>query len=223
MQIGGSFLRLLRFSLYWTAVVLVVIELIVDALSLSSINKWSNETGGLFDHGVFNELRGAAGYTMFVTLLTLLLMPAIVCGSGLAQRGITVAAILNRVVVELATVAVLMVLWFVSGVVMANYAGTGGCGGNGLCSRFKAATAFAWLLFFDLLAATAVLVLILLRTRSSGGDIRTTYAYDVGEPTATPAMVAGAPMHADQPYPPSVGGVESYYGNQPKVAMPAPN
>ncbi|KAJ2514784.1 hypothetical protein GGI11_003970, partial [Coemansia sp. RSA 2049] len=65
MQIGGSFLRLLRFSLYWTAVVLVVIELIVDALSLSSINKWSNETGGLFDHGVFNELRGAAGYTMF--------------------------------------------------------------------------------------------------------------------------------------------------------------
>ncbi|KAJ1665813.1 hypothetical protein IW140_002894 [Coemansia sp. RSA 1813] len=218
MLVSNTLLRGVRFYLYVSAILLVVIELIVDALSLSSINDLSDSLPSGYRSGL-SHVRGAAGYTMFVTLITLLLVPSIAFGGILANRGIAIAAILNRVLLEVSAVSALTLFWFVSGCVMANYAD---CGGRGMCSRFRAATAFAWLLFFNLLAEVAILVLILLKIRSSNGDIKTAYTYDVDDVSPTPVMAA-APMHSEQPYSPTARAEESYYESQPKVAMPTPH
>ncbi|KAJ2388791.1 hypothetical protein GGI23_005980 [Coemansia sp. RSA 2559] len=220
MQVSSSLLRGVRFYLYTCAILLVVIELIVDALSLSSINDLSDLLsfggGNPLDH-----LRGAAGYTMFVTIATILLLPLLGFGGMLASRGFAMASILNRVLIELITASTLALFWFVSGCVMANYAGSGGCGSNNLCQRFRAATAFAWLLFFNLLAEIAILVLILLKVRANNGSIMTTYTYDVDDVSGSPVMAAG-PLHSEQPFPQSARAEESYYDNNPKVNMPTP-
>ncbi|KAJ1798751.1 hypothetical protein LPJ59_002290 [Coemansia sp. RSA 2399] len=220
MQVSSSLLRGVRFYLYTCAILLVVIELIVDALSLSSISNLSDGLPSGIDDGL-DHLRGAAGYTMFVTLATILLLPLLGFGGIIAHRGLAMAAVLNRVVIELITASTLALFWFVSGCVMANYAGDGGCGSNSLCQRFRAATAFAWLLFFNLLAEIAILVLILLKVRANNGNIMTTYTYDVDEVSNTPTMAAG-PLHSEQPFPQSARAEESYYDNNPKVNMPTP-
>ncbi|KAJ2547448.1 hypothetical protein EV175_005219 [Coemansia sp. RSA 1933] len=221
MLFSSALLRGVRFYLYTSAILLVVIELIVDALSLSSINDLADALPSGYGGSAVSHIRGAAGYTMFVTLVTLLLVPVIAFGGMIASRGFQMAAMLNRVLLEISTVSLLMLFWFVSGCVMANYSGGGSCGSSSLCQRFRAATAFAWLLFFNLLAEVGILVLILLKIRSNSGDIKTAYTFEVEDISATPVMAAG-PIHSDQPYPQSARAEESYYDNNPKVSMPTP-
>ncbi|KAJ1848993.1 hypothetical protein LPJ57_008446, partial [Coemansia sp. RSA 486] len=54
-------LQTLRFWLYAAAILFAVVELIVDALAL----------GALSDYSFVGELKGAAGWTMFVTVVGL--------------------------------------------------------------------------------------------------------------------------------------------------------
>ncbi|KAI9502407.1 hypothetical protein GGI25_004693 [Coemansia spiralis] len=196
---SDTLLKILRFYLYITALVFVVIVLITDAVSLSKLDKYPS--------GYVSEHKGAAGYTMFVTLASLILIPLITFGHHLA-----VFAVLSRVLHELILNAVLAVFWFVAGCVMANYSGGGGCYGSSLCSSFRAATAFSWLTFFVLLAQIVFLVLVVMRVRRNNGDIRAPYGYDSGY-GGNAGGAAAPPMHSEEPY----------YETQPKVEMPTPH
>ncbi|KAJ2658072.1 hypothetical protein IW148_004861 [Coemansia sp. RSA 1199] len=215
-MIPTPLLRLLRYSLYLTIIGLAVIELIVDAVALGALAN--------FDYGgfrlSFSAEKGAAGYTMFVTLITLLFIPALTFANVIVNRGVGAAAKLNHIINEVSISAFFTVLWFVAAVVMAVYAGNGECGGFSLCSKFKAATAFAWFPFFVFLVQTVVLVLIMMRIRGNGGSMKTpAYEVDGAEnlPTAAP------PIHVDNdPYTHSAKDENAYYNSNPQVAMPAP-
>ncbi|KAJ1645776.1 hypothetical protein J3B02_003650, partial [Coemansia erecta] len=202
-------LQALRFWLYAAAILFAVIELIVDALAL----------GALADYGFVSEHKGAAGWTMFVTVVGLITIPLIMFGNIMVSLGFNFIQPLNRILHELIVVVTLDVFYFVAGIVMANYAGGGGCGGSSVCSKFKAATAFPWLSFFVLLVQSVVLGLLLHIVRVNGGSLATpSYEID-GE---FPVVAAAPPQHGTDPYPAPVQGAPSSYDDQPHVSMPMP-
>ncbi|KAJ1723231.1 hypothetical protein LPJ61_005846 [Coemansia biformis] len=157
---------------------------------------------------------------MFVTLATLITIPIIAFGNLLASRGFAFATKSNYIISEVANSVLFTVLWFIAGVVMANYAGDGGCGGLSMCQKFKAATAFAWFPFFVFLCNSVVLVMLLLRVRKNGAPM-TTLAYEVDFESGN-APAPGAPQNVDAPYAQQGKNDASYYGSSPQVAMPAP-
>ncbi|KAJ2338533.1 hypothetical protein IWW50_006678 [Coemansia erecta] len=214
-MIPTPLLRLLRYSLYLTAIGLAALELIVDAVALAALNNF-NVRGVRVD---FSAHKGAAGYTMFVTLITLLFIPVLTFANVLSNRGVNAAAKLNHISHELSVASFFTVLWFIAGVTMAVYAGDGDCFGLSVCKKFKAATAFAWFPFFVFLLLTSVLVIIMLRIRANGGSMKTP-AYEVdGDIESQPAA---PPQHVDvDPYAQSPKGENSYYNSNPQIAMPA--
>ncbi|KAJ2452776.1 hypothetical protein EV183_002674 [Coemansia sp. RSA 2336] len=214
-MISSALLRLLRYSLYLAAITLAVVELIVDAVALAALN--DTYRGISFS---FPDEKGAAGYTMFVTIVTLLFIPVVTFANVLANRGFGIAARFNQILTELAVTAFFLVLWFVAGVVMATYAGRYECIGFSLCGKFKAATAFAWLPFFVFLAQTAVLVLILLRIRANGGNLKS-MTHDIDGDAGLPTAVAAPPQHVETPYAQPKDNEGSYYNSNPQVNMPA--
>ncbi|KAJ2796013.1 hypothetical protein H4R20_005682 [Coemansia guatemalensis] len=215
-MLGANLLRLLRYSLYLWITFLVVIELIVDAVALAAVND--------FDQLDLSGQKGAAGYTMFVTLATLLLIPLISCSMFLVNRGVGFAGKLNLIVTELAVASIFSVLWFIAGVVMA-VKSRGDCFGLSVCKKFKAATAFAWLPFFSFLFLTSVLVLIWRIIRSNGGSLSTpTHALDSNMEAGHPSVAAAAPpQHPETSYAPDASKNEGgYYSSNPQVNMPSP-
>ncbi|KAJ2158890.1 hypothetical protein GGF46_003435 [Coemansia sp. RSA 552] len=226
MGLTSSLLRVLRYSLYLGIIFLAVIELIVDAVALGGLNS----QGGLVS---LSAERGAAGYTMFVTILTLLVIPLVAFGTLLASMGMGFASSVNRIGTELSVAGAFTVLWFVSGVVMAVKADVN-CRGVSVCQKFKAATAFAWIPWLFFVGLSGVLVLILMRIRASGGNMQS-LAYDIdGEANQpqVPPQAAGAPQHMEATpqhmeagaySPQSTGKYEgdSYYQSNPAVNMPA--
>ncbi|KAJ1721851.1 hypothetical protein LPJ53_003671 [Coemansia erecta] len=205
-------LQTLRFWLFVAAFVSAVIELIVDAVAL----------GALAGIPFSGEHKGAAGWTMFATAVSLIIIPLLAFGGYMASRGFGFAILLNRVLYELIIVVTLDVFVFVAGIVMANYAS--GCpSALSVCAKFKAATAFPWLSFFILLAQSVVVGLLLHLVRTNGGSVFTTLSYDVeGE---FPVVSAAPPQHGSDPYPAPVQGAPSaaYYESQPQVSMPEPH
>ncbi|KAJ2321402.1 hypothetical protein H4S02_009251 [Coemansia sp. RSA 2611] len=210
-MLSTALLRLLRYTLYLAAIFLALLEFIVDAVALAALNQRIN--GFRID---FSAHKGAAGYTMFVTLATLLFLPVVTFANILANRGFGAAAKLNRIGHELAVAGLFTALWFIAGVVMAVYAGEGDCFGFSVCKKFKAATAFAWFPFFVFALQTGVLVLILQRIRSSGGTLQTP-AHQIDDE----AQAAAPPQHVEQPFERAHKAEESYYNSNPEVAMPA--
>ncbi|KAJ2850811.1 hypothetical protein IWW36_001626 [Coemansia brasiliensis] len=213
-MLSSALLRLLRYSLYLTAITLAVIELIVDAVALAALN----DTYRGFSFSFTNE-KGAAGYTMFVTIVTLLFIPIVTFANILVNRGFGAAARFNQILTELSNTVFFLVLWFIAGVVMAVYAGSGDCFGFSVCKKFKAATAFAWLPFFVFLAQTAVLVLILLRIRANGGNMKS-MTHDIDGDAGLPTAVAAPPQHVETPYSQPNKGEGAYYNSNPQVDMP---
>ncbi|KAI7827205.1 hypothetical protein BX661DRAFT_182862 [Kickxella alabastrina] len=210
-MVGIALLNLARFSLYIAAIVLAVIEFIVDAVALAALNNFGLSSGPV----------GAAGWTMFVTIISLLILPILAFGNVLTRKNIKFVHLFNRILYELIIVGTLCLFLFISGIVMANYAGSGGCFGISVCSKFKAATAFPWLSFFVLLVLSVVLTLMLLKVRKSGGDIKAALSYEIQD--EYPAVAAAPPQTASEPYPAAVqGGNIRYYDSHPDVSMPVP-
>ncbi|KAJ2723670.1 hypothetical protein GGI07_002465 [Coemansia sp. Benny D115] len=214
-------LQKVRFFAYIAIIVLSVVELIVDAVNLAALNDTVVVGGIRYSFGD-SGAKGASGWTMFVTLITLLVAPLLAFGSILTNKGIPFVHLFNRLFFELITVVVFLIFWFISGVVMAVYAPSGSCHGISVCSKMQAATAFPWLNFFAFLVVTIVLTILLLKVRSNGGNAQTTLTYEIENDY--PAVTAGAPEH-NIGYP--SGGVqptnESYYNLHPDVNMPVPN
>ncbi|KAJ2785135.1 hypothetical protein H4R18_000723 [Coemansia javaensis] len=214
-MVSTALLKLLRYSLYLAVLVLAFIELIVDAVALAGL-KTINVFGFYYS---FGPPRGAAGYTMFVTLATLFVVPIIAFGNLLANRGISLATRANHIVNEVAAASFFTVLWFAAAVAMAYYAGDTDCYGYSACSKFKAATAFAWFPFFVFLCLTITLVILLVRVRKAGAPL-TTLAYEVDVEAGRPGPAV--PQHVDAPYPSTGKSEGGYYGSQPQVTMPTP-
>ncbi|KAJ1931664.1 hypothetical protein GGF37_007314, partial [Kickxella alabastrina] len=118
-MVGIALLNLARFSLYIAAIVLAVIEFIVDAVALAALNNFGLSSGPV----------GAAGWTMFVTIISLLILPILAFGNVLTRKNIKFVHLFNRILYELIIVGTLCLFLFISGIVMANYAGSGGCFG----------------------------------------------------------------------------------------------
>ncbi|KAJ1996526.1 hypothetical protein GGI02_001516 [Coemansia sp. RSA 2322] len=218
MPMNTSYLKLARFSLYLAAIVLAAVSLIVDAVALAALNQ--KYTVGLFSFSFGDSSnKGAAGFTMFVTLVSLILLPALAFGNVLVAKGFGQVEILNRVLWEMVTVSVLGLFWFIAAVVMASYA-SGSCGGLSVCTKFNAATAFAWLAFFAVLGVAITVGLMLHVVRTSGGDIKQalTHNFDSGYPN-TQARAGDVESH---PYPGAAAGGNAYYSSSPAVNMPVP-
>ncbi|KAJ2443230.1 hypothetical protein GGF42_006705 [Coemansia sp. RSA 2424] len=221
MALNTSMLKLARFYLYIAAIVLTVVTFIVDAVSLASLK--SVYAG--FYYLAYSSNKGAAGYTMFVTIVSLFLIPALAFGNVLARKGFGFVEILNRVLYELIAVCVLGLFWFIAACVMASYADFDYYGGS-VHSKFSAATAFTWLTFVTLLGLSVVLGLMLHIVRTSSGNIKETLTYNIdGEyaPRANSAAVSsgGAGLES-HPYPGATAGGNSYYNSSPAVNMPIP-
>ncbi|KAJ2704071.1 hypothetical protein H4R19_005276, partial [Coemansia spiralis] len=155
-MLSTALLKLLRYSLYLAAIGLAAVELIVVSVALAGLNSMVMD-------GYYYSLspwRGGAGWTLFVTLSTLVVIPIIAFGNILASRGITVFARCNMILYETANAVLYTVLWFVAGVVMAHYADDCPDVFN-VCRRYKAATAFAWFPFFVFACISAVLIMLL--------------------------------------------------------------
>ncbi|KAJ2058336.1 hypothetical protein GGI17_005112 [Coemansia sp. S146] len=215
MGLNTSVLKLARFYLFIAAIVLTVVTFIVDAVSLASLK--TTYFGFVI---TYTSHRGAAGFTMFVTIVSLFLIPTLAFGNVLAQKGFGFIEILNRVLYELITVCVLGLFWFIAACVMAAYAG-GECGS--LCSKFNAATAFTWLTFIVVLALSVVIGLMLHIVRTSGGNIQETLTHGIdGEYVARTNNNAGGAGLENHPYPGATAGGNSYYNSSPAVNMPIP-
>ncbi|KAJ2077885.1 hypothetical protein H4R24_004851 [Coemansia sp. RSA 988] len=215
-MVGTALLRLLRYSLYLGIIVLAVIELIVDAVAIAGVND--------LDLSELSGQKGAAGYTMFVTLATLLVIPLVAFSTLLANRGVGFAGKLNLIVTELAISSFFTVMWFIAGVVMA-VKSRGSCFGYSFCKKLKAATAFAWLPFFAFLFLTLTLLLIWRIIRSNGGSLSTpTHALDSNMEAGHPSVAAAAPpQHPEASFAPDASKNEGgYYGSSPQVNMPSP-
>ncbi|KAJ2764133.1 hypothetical protein GGI18_006517, partial [Coemansia linderi] len=113
MALNTSALKLARFYLYLAAIVLIVVTFIVDAVSLASLKGSTVYMGFVYTYS-YSSNKGAAGFTMFVTIVSLFLVPAIAFGSLLVQKGLGFIEILNRVLFELIAVSVLGFFWFVA-------------------------------------------------------------------------------------------------------------
>ncbi|KAJ1938727.1 hypothetical protein EC988_007503 [Linderina pennispora] len=215
MAITDTLLTILRFWLYATASGLAALELILDGVALGALNNSSFAFNGIiYSGGGFSEEKGAAGWTMFVTIITLFLIPTVLFARFLVSRGVGFAHHTNKTGIELAITATLTVFWLVAGAVMANYAGTGGCYGSSLCSKFRAATAFAWLIFFDLAAALGFLIITAVRQKKAGANLMVVYTVDQqGEGTGLPYPVTYANQAGDK-------GPE--YQTQGTMQMPQP-
>ncbi|KAJ2242002.1 hypothetical protein GGI13_007120 [Coemansia sp. RSA 455] len=216
MALNTSALKLARFYLFIAAIVLTVVTFIVDAVALAALKSDYWGFGYVFS---FTSHKGAAGFTMFVTIVSLFLIPTLAFGNVLAQKGFGFIEILNRVLYELISVCVLGLFWFISACVMAAYAG-GECGS--LCSKFNAATAFTWLTFIVILALSVVIGLMLHIVRTSGGNIQETLTHSIdGEYVARTNNNGGAGLE-NNPYPGATAGGNSYYNSSPAVNMPIP-
>ncbi|KAJ2486086.1 hypothetical protein IWW37_005735 [Coemansia sp. RSA 2050] len=222
MALNTSVLKLARFYLYLAAIVLIVVTFIVDAVSLASLKVTSVYMGYYFTYS-YSTNKGAAGFTMFVAIVSLFLVPAIAFGSLLVQKGLGFVEILNRVLYELITVSALGFFWFVAACVMAAYAGLE-CGGSSVCSKFSAATAFTWLTFVTMLGLSVVVGLMLHVVRTSGGNIKETLTHGIdGEYVARANPAGGAAGLESHPYPgATAAGGNSYYNSSPAVNMPIP-
>ncbi|PIA14192.1 hypothetical protein COEREDRAFT_82873 [Coemansia reversa NRRL 1564] len=214
-MVGTALLRLLRYSLYLTIIFLAVIELIVDAVAIGGLNNLRGAN--------VSAQRGATGYTMFVTLATLLLIPLIAFSTLLANRGLGFTSKLTTVINEVVIASVFTVLWFVAGVVMA-VKSRGSCLGFSFCHKLKAATAFAWLPFFAFLFLTIALVLIMRSVRANGGSLNTpTHAIENNMEAGHSPAVAVPPQHPATSFAPDTSKNEGvYYGSNPQVNMPSP-
>ncbi|KAJ2031612.1 hypothetical protein IWW57_000624 [Coemansia sp. S610] len=220
MALNTSALKLARFYLYLAAIVLIVVTFIVDAVSLASLKGSTVYMGFVYTYS-YSSNKGAAGFTMFVTIVSLFLVPAIAFGSLLVQKGLGFIEILNRVLFELIAVSVLGFFWFVAACVMAAYAGLE-CGGSSICSKFSAATAFTWLTFVVMLALSVVVGLMLHVVRTSGGNIKETLTHAIDGEYVARAQPAGAAGLESHPYPGATAGGNSYYNSSPAVNMPIP-
>ncbi|KAJ1950348.1 hypothetical protein FBU59_000723 [Linderina macrospora] len=217
MALTDTLLTVLRFWLYATASGLAFLELILDAVALAAMNDKGPYTTDVFTYYGpigWSEEKGAAGWTMFVTIVTLFLIPTVLFARFLVSRGIGFAHHTNKTGIELAITTTVTVFWLVAGAVMANYAGTGGCNGSSLCAKFRAATAFAWLIFFDLAAALVFLIITAVRQKKAGANLMVVYTVDQqGEGTGLPYPVTYANQATDK-------GPE--YPSQGEMRMPQP-
>lgn len=214
-MLGTSLLKLARFSLYMGALVLIVIVLITDAVTLAAFKD-------IHIHGYtveFGHIKGAGGYTMFVTVLSLIILPFLAFGNLLASRGIGLAEKLNAILHELAAVGFFVLLWFISAVVLSVYA----CTGGSACSKISAATAFSWLTFFALAIQAGVLTMLLMKVRKSGGDMRNTLSYQIDDDYQGDMRRQNTPGVSDQPPQVELGGASTnpYYSSNPAVNMPS--
>ncbi|KAJ2741837.1 hypothetical protein GGI20_004910 [Coemansia sp. BCRC 34301] len=219
MALNTSILKLARFYLYIAAIVLTVVTFIVDAVSLASLK---SIYVGFYTYS-FSSNKGAAGFTMFVTIVSLFLIPSLAFGNVLARKGMAFAETLNRILYELISVSVLGLFWFIAACVMASYASVD-CYGSSICGKFSAATAFTWLTFVAVLGLAVVLGLMLHVVRTSNGNIKETLSYNIdGEyATRTNAAPTGAGLES-HPYPgATAAGGNSYYNSSPAVNMPIP-
>ncbi|KAI8323771.1 hypothetical protein GQ54DRAFT_95989 [Martensiomyces pterosporus] len=207
MVLTNQTLSAVRFWLLVAAIVLTFIEFIVDAVALASLKT----TYVLFFKVTYGDEKGAAGWTMFLVIVSLFLIPAVTFGRALVNKGLGFADHLNRTLTELIIVTVLTGLWFISGIVLAVYAGNGSCHGSSTCSKYKAATAFAWLLFFDLLVVNIIVGIIFNKQKTNGLDVKTAYTVDL-DAQGTGSLPA-----------PATAGQTSYYqSSQPNISMPQP-
>ncbi|KAJ2616336.1 hypothetical protein H4S08_000830 [Coemansia sp. RSA 1365] len=214
-MVGTALLRLLRYSLYLVIIFLAVVELIVDAIAIEGLN----DIGRASSSGQ----RGAAGYTMFVTLATLLLIPLIAFSTLLANRGLGFTSKLTTVINEVFVASVFTLMWFIAGVVMAVKCWSN-CSGFSFCLRFKAATAFAWLPFFAFLFLTIALLLIARTVRANGGSLTTpTHAIESNMEAGHSPAAAVPLQHPAASFTPDASKNDGvYYGSNPQVNMPSP-
>ncbi|KAJ2452777.1 hypothetical protein EV183_002675 [Coemansia sp. RSA 2336] len=176
-------LTLLRKLTLFSAIVLICAAFVSDATVLAYIN--SNSIRG-------SPIKGAAGWTMFVAVISLLLLPLLLTRSEKIQRWV------NRTAIELIVLGVLTLFYFISGIVLATKTGDSSCMIKTLCRRVKAATAFCWLAFFVLVGAMLVVGLVARVQSRLGLPLFTAYSFDVEGQEITPAVPVGAShdMHA---------------------------
>ncbi|KAJ2182661.1 hypothetical protein EV180_001108 [Coemansia sp. RSA 518] len=174
-------LTLLRKAAICTSIALAFATLVADATVLSSLNKYSI-------HG--SPLRGASGWTMFVTVISLIFLPLLLTRLEQIQRWV------NRTGVELVILSVFTLFYFISGIVLASKSSNKYCFTSTLCHRVRAATAFCWLAFFALVVAMSVVGLIARTQSKLGLPLFTAYSFDIEGQDITPAPVASHDMHA---------------------------
>ncbi|KAJ1854920.1 hypothetical protein GGH12_003981 [Coemansia sp. RSA 1822] len=174
-------LTLLRKVAICSAIALVFAALVADATVLASLNKYSI-------HG--SPIRGAAGWTMFVVVVSLIFLPLLLTRLEQVQRWV------NRTGVELVILGVFTLFYFISGIVLAAKSSNKYCLASTLCHRVRAATAFCWLAFFALVVAMGVVGLIARTQSRLGLPLFTAYSFDVEGQDITPAPAASHDMHA---------------------------
>ncbi|KAJ2077886.1 hypothetical protein H4R24_004852 [Coemansia sp. RSA 988] len=154
-------------------------------------------------------VKGAAGWTMFATVSSLLVLPLLLTRSSRFQRW------LNRTAIELVILGVFTLLYFISGIVLASKSGDRSCLTSMLCRRIKATTAFCWIAFAALILALVVVGLIARAQSRLGLPLFTAYSFDVeGEEITPPVPANSHDMHAAAM---SIGG--AYMGNNSSVAQ----
>ncbi|KAI8323767.1 hypothetical protein GQ54DRAFT_309863 [Martensiomyces pterosporus] len=157
-------LGIMRKAFIATGCIMVSAVLVANSMALSYLD---NKLSGT------RSIQGASGWTMFVTIVTLIMLPLLLTRWAGVQR------VVNRTGVELIILAVLSLFWFISGIALAAKSGEYSCLSRRLCHRVRAATAFSWLTFFVLLAAMAVVGLIARVQVKLGLPVFAAYSFDV--------------------------------------------
>ncbi|KAJ1731300.1 hypothetical protein LPJ72_004015 [Coemansia sp. Benny D160-2] len=151
-----------------------------DAAVLAYLDKYHVHGG---------PIRGASGWTMFAAVISLLILPLLLTRWARVQRRI------NRTGVELALLALLALLFFIAGIVLATRARPARCVIGALCTRIRVATAFAWLAFGVLVAALATVALVARVQARLGLPLFSAYSFDVeGDELVSPPPIHD--MHA---------------------------
>ncbi|KAJ2616335.1 hypothetical protein H4S08_000829 [Coemansia sp. RSA 1365] len=173
---------------------------IADATVLAYLDKY-------FIRG--RPVNGVAGWTMFATVSSLVVLPLLLTRSSRIQRW------LNRTAIELAILGVFTLFYFISGIVLASKSGDRSCLTSILCQRVKATAAFCWVAFAALILALIVVGLIARAQSRLGLPLFTAYSFDIEGEEITPPVPAGShDMHAAAM---SIGG--AYLGNNSSVAQ----
>ncbi|KAJ1645775.1 hypothetical protein LPJ64_002668 [Coemansia asiatica] len=119
------------------------------------------------------SVQHSVGWTLFVSLISLLVLPL------LLTRSLRIQRLLNRTGVELSILGLLTLFYFISGITLATKSSVGSCITNTLCHRVRACTGFAWLLFMVLLGAMVSLCMIARVQSRLGLLIFSAYSFDI--------------------------------------------
>ncbi|KAI8323768.1 hypothetical protein GQ54DRAFT_309864 [Martensiomyces pterosporus] len=158
----------LRYWSYVAVCVLNFIEFILCAVTLSALP----------DDGSSSN-RSAVGWTIFVTVVTILVLPAMLFARSVVGSGfLRFLHHLNRIAAELTVVSTSIVAWFISAVVMSAYGDDNNCWRSRHCSKYRATTAFAWLIFFNFLVSLFALTVMAKQQRRAGRALMRAFTVD---------------------------------------------